>query len=90
MNQLHLFPTVIMETYLEAESKKNAFWILRLYESQGRYWLEKESGAGGKILDVRKWPMRDRAKALHQFNKKVAEKLNPKRLSPRKYKRVTH
>lgn len=88
MHQTHLFPTTIKQTRLEAKSKKNAFWVLKIIEHEGRYWLEKESGADGKVLDRRRWPMGSREHALHRYNKKVAEKLNPRRLSPRKYKRA--
>jgi hypothetical protein len=88
MQQLHLIPTPILEQHLIAKSVRNAFYILRLVECAGAYWIEKESGTGDKILDRRTWPMKSREAALKFFNRKIREKTNPGRGSPRKYKKA--
>jgi hypothetical protein len=88
MQQLHLIPTPILEQHLIAKSVRNAFYILRLMECAGAYWIEKESGTGDKILDRRSWPMTNRKAALKFFERKIREKMNPSRGSPRKYKRL--
>lgn len=79
--QLKLFEdTVLREVELIApESPKKAFWRLRLVFCRGAYRIDKESGGGGKILDRRSWPQRDRERAERVFDRKVAEKLKPGR-----------
>jgi hypothetical protein len=84
--QLHLFETVILEKYLEAKSARNAFYAIRIIEYCGNYIIEKESGIGDKTLDRRRWPMKSREAALKFFNRKIREKMNQSRGSPRKYK----
>lgn len=88
MRQLHLFETILREIRLEADSKKKAFYILRLIECRGAYSIEKISGAGGKILDRRRWPMPSLPAAEKRFNRTIKSKLNPDRNNPRKYREV--
>jgi len=55
-------------------------------ESMNEFYLIKESGAGDRLLDRRRWGPYPMAKALKLFERKIREKLNPDRASPRKYK----
>lgn len=84
--QLKLFErNVIFDVTLQADSSKHAFYRLKLVLDCGRYIVEKESGASGKVLDRRQWPQADRRKAERFFNRKLAVKLKPGRKSPRQY-----
>lgn len=85
MTQLHLFPTVIREIHLAADSPKKAFWRLMLIEDHGRYHLRKDSGIYEKVLDRRIWPQHCLKSALKTFDQKVNQKLRATRKSPRKY-----
>jgi hypothetical protein len=69
-----------------AKSARNAFYAIKIVEYCGKYTVEKESGTDDKILDRRRWPMKNREAALKFFNRKIREKMNPARGSPRKYK----
>lgn len=86
MIQLELFPMVLKTVLLKADSTKKAWWKLSLLEHNDRYFIEKQSGYMDKMLDRRWWPMADLDTAVLTFEKKVKQKLNPKRKSPRKYK----
>ncbi len=83
--QLQLFPNEIMMVFLQSDSPKKAWWRLTLIEHNECYALIKESGIKGRMLDRRMWPMRSAEKAKKMFDRKVKEKLNPSRKSPRKY-----
>ncbi len=68
-------------------SPKKAFyriWIAR--DDEGTFVVEKESGALGKVLDKRSWKYEDEKRAREFFRRKVKEKTNPQRKSPRIYK----
>lgn len=85
MDQLSLFPICLRMVKLQADSKKKAWWKLELLELNGEYFIEKQSGIPGKVLDTRKWPQNSLKSAVKTYNRKVKEKLNPERKSPRKY-----
>ena len=85
MRQLDLFPNQIRKVKLQADSAKKAWWQLELLELNGEYFIKKQSGIPGKVLDTRKWPQSDLKRAIMTYNRKVKAKLNPKRKSPRKY-----
>lgn len=86
--QLHLFPSILNQIELEApDSPRRAFYRLAIEECQGIYTVVKESGAGGKVLDVRRWQYESMNRALKKYDKLLTDKLNPQRKSPRKYKR---
>lgn len=88
MNQLHLFPTILKMIELEApDSPKKAFYRLMIEETMGIWAVVKESGAGGKVLDRRRWEMASAEKAVQRYERILRDKLNPNRGSPRKYKR---
>lgn len=78
-------PNIIDEIELEADSPKKAFYRLRMIYDDGYFYIEKESGAGGKILDKRKWLQKNREQMFKVYLRKLKQKLNPKRNSPRKY-----
>lgn len=74
--QLLLFGrNVIFDVTLNADSKKQAFYRLMLVLNNGKYYVEKESGANGKTLDRRQWPQPDRERAGLVFARKLAAKL---------------
>jgi hypothetical protein len=78
---------VIFEAELIAKSKRNAFYAIRIVEHCGNYTVEKESGINGKVCDRRTWPMKNRETAIKFFNRKIKQKMNPARGSPRVYKK---
>ena len=74
--QLLMFErNIIYDVYLVADSKKQAFYRLMLVFDGIKYFVEKESGAAGKILDRRQWQQPDRERAGLAFARKLAEKL---------------
>ena len=86
--QLKMFePTVFKKIDLVANSPKNAFYRLWLETHiDDGYTLKKESGSGSKVLDRRQWLFKSREIAEKNFDRRVRDKLNPDRNSPRKYK----
>ena len=83
--QLLMFErNIIYDVYLVADSKKQAFYRLMLVLNNGKYFVEKESGANGKTLDRRQWPQPDRERAGLVFARKLAAKLKNGK-SPRQY-----
>lgn len=85
MKQLDLFPVELRFIKLYAKSAKNAWWQLRLLDHNGKYYIEKQSGIPAKILDRRCWPQKNLETALKTYTRKVNQKLNPYRNSPRIY-----
>jgi len=77
---------VIKSYSLTAESKRHAFYNIGLYRTEGAYLVRKESGAGGKVADVRDWKFPDLGEAEKFLERKVREKTNPLRKSERKYR----
>ena len=68
------------------ESPQKAFyriWIEKVGEKS--FLVQKESGAAGKVLDRRSWKYDDEGRAWAFYRRKVREKTNPKRKSPRIY-----
>lgn len=83
--QLQLFErNIIYDVYLVADSKKQAFYRLRLVYDGIKYFVEKESGAGGRVLDRRQWHQPDQERAGLVFARKLAAKLKDGK-SPRQY-----
>ncbi len=78
---------ILASEYLVAEnSPRKAFYRLNVIEwDYGRFEVRKESGAGQKLLDSRAWEFNDHNEAMQFFKRKIREKLNPERKSPRKY-----
>jgi len=67
------------------ESPKKAFYALNLLKDEKGYHVAKESGWGNNVLDRRLWFFSDETKAFGFYNRKIREKLNDKRKSPRRY-----
>lgn len=83
--QTSMFPNVLRRIDLTADSPRKAWWRLTLVECMGQYYLVKESGIKGHLLDRRKWPVKNLRKALILFDKKVKLKTDPNRNSKRIY-----
>jgi hypothetical protein len=84
--QLSMFPKIIKQVELKADSKKSAFYRIEIVEEGGEYSVEKYSGIHDKVLDHRKWPMQDIEKCEKFVNRKIREKTNEQRKSRRIYK----
>jgi len=84
--QLHLFePTLLKEARLRAGSPRLAFYRLALFSNRGRYEIRKESGARDRVMDERIWQFDRYARAKKIFDRKIQEKTDLNRRSPRKY-----
>jgi len=81
---------VIEQILLEdSNSPRKAFYRLSIYEKEeGGYLIEKSSGAGGSVLDRRRWEKQTREEADRMFRSIIREKTNPARKSPRRYRIV--
>lgn len=87
MYQTHLTEYSIKSIYLVAvESPRKAWWYLELFEVFGNFFLFKASGIENRRLDLRQWPMPDLATAEKEFDRRVRQKLDPRR-KKRKYKK---
>lgn len=85
--QLKMFDATILDSAeLVADSPKKAFYRIKLVVKEGDYYVEKESGAQDKVLDRRRWTAITMDAAEILYKKKLREKLNPTRKSPRKYR----
>lgn len=88
--QLSLFPIVLEEADLLAlNSPRQTFYRIWIEENAGLYSIVKESGAGGKVLDRRSWKAETAEEAKGFLDRKLKEKTNPARKSPRRYTRLT-
>lgn len=86
MVQLKIFEVTILEhAELICESPKMAFWNIRLEHDCGTFYVIKESGSRGKILDRRTWKHEKYEAAKKDYDRRLRLKLNPERKSPRKY-----
>jgi len=84
--QLNIFePTVIKSALLKANSPRDAFYRLWLEHDDDVYAIRKESGSGKRVQDRRRWVFQDYDKALRFYERRIQEKTNPERKSPRKY-----
>lgn len=86
MEQNHQLPVIISSAYLIADSKKKAFYSIFLVFSGDGYLVVKDSGIHNKVLDHRSWEIEDYESAKKFYDRKLREKLNPNRNSPRKYR----
>lgn len=86
MKQLSLFdPFVLRMSRLVAASPRRAFYELRLEQIGVRFLVAKSSGAGRRVLDERTWDFGSLEEAGKFYDRKLREKTNPGRRSPRKY-----
>ena len=92
--QLSLFPQKLCSAQLvAADSPRSAFYRIWIADHNGIYWLIKESGIKGlkgRVLDKRSWPFDNFEAAEKVFNRRIKEKTDPERKSPRKYKLIHH
>ena len=87
--QLSLFPDIIRSAHLvAADSPRKAFYRIWIEANAGLYSVRKASGVGSKVLDRRRWPADTLDQAVKMFEKVVADKTNPNRKSPRKYRLI--
>lgn len=80
---------VLRRERLAAESAKHAFYELSLVEVEIGYLIEKRSGAQRETLDTDVWFKPTLSAATRFFERKLKQKTNPARQSPRKYHPVT-
>ncbi len=85
--QLNLFkPVSIKEVCLIVpHSPGQTFYNIRLEVYGGKYLVKKESGTRGKIWDRRLWTFESFDQAKKYFERRIKEKTNRNRKSPRKY-----
>ena len=89
--QLSLFPQKLCSAYLvAADSPSSAFYRMWIADYNEVYLLIKESGIKGRVLDKRSWPFENIEEAEKVFNRRIKEKTDPERKSPRKYKLIHH
>ena len=67
------------------DTPRKTFYSIRIEECHGMFRVLKVSGALGKVWDKRTWefPTLDEAERL--FSRRIKEKTDPERRSPRKY-----
>ena len=80
------FERKLRETRLEADT--GAYYALTLIEIAGGYLVSKKSGVGDRKPHEEAWFRRHRDEAEARFESIVADKINPERKSPRKYRIV--
>ena len=87
--QMSLFPDRLDSAYLIAQgSPRKAFYRIWIEKSGGRIVVMKESGAKGRVLDRRCWPMENEDEARKLFDRQLKSKTNSERKSPRIYRLV--
>jgi hypothetical protein len=87
--QLNLFkPHIIKKAHLSAPSPRKAFYRMRLESHLGRYMILKESGIGERVMDQRRWVFGSLEEAEKSYTRRVMQKTDPNRRSPRKYKPI--
>jgi hypothetical protein len=89
VEQLSLFTVTLRSAYLEAcDSPKKAFYRIWIEESDGKIKVVKESGIKGRVLDRRSWLCADRGQAEKAYRRRIDQKTDPLRNSPRKYRLI--
>jgi hypothetical protein len=90
LKQLTLFPDIICSAYLVAVgSPRQAFYRIWVEANDDIFTVVKESGVQkGRVLDKRAWRFECREDAQELFDRRIKEKTNPERNSPRKYTTV--
>ncbi len=64
---------------------RKTFYSIRIEECRGTFRVLKVSGALGKVWDKRTWEFSTLDEAERLFNRRIKEKTDPRRRSPRKY-----
>ena len=89
--QLGLFPDIVCSAYLVAgDSPKSAFYRIWIEVNAGLYTVIKESGIKDRVLNKRAWPQASLEEARKLFDRRIKEKTNSERKSPRKYQLIDH
>ncbi|MFZ0931352.1 MAG: hypothetical protein WAN11_22295 [Syntrophobacteraceae bacterium] len=64
---------------------RQTFYSIRIEDHHGTFRVCKVSGARGKVWDKRVWEFSTFGEAEALFNRRIKEKTDPGRRSPRKY-----
>lgn len=79
-------PKVLKNAHLVVlNTPRKTFYSIRIEECDGRFRVLKVSGALGKVWDERIWEFSTLGEAEALFTRRIKEKTDPKRRSPRKY-----
>jgi len=76
---------ILMRVRLESNSVLGAWYELSLVATKIGFLIEKHSGAHGRGRQLETWFRRDIVGAEKKYSRILADKVNPKRKSPRKY-----
>ena len=87
MMQLQAFGPKILKTahLVVLNSPRKTFYSIRIEECDGEFRVVKVSGAVGKVWDKRTWAFSTLQEAERLFSRRIKEKTDPDRHSPRKY-----
>lgn len=76
---------ILNTAQLTAVSPRQAFYHLWLAEADGRYYVGKISGAGGRPWHHQVWEYETLTAAAAFFRRRLHQKTNPQRRSRRRY-----
>jgi len=83
-------PKVVKNVHLVvSNTPRQTFYSIWIEEHHGTFRVHKASGAQGRVWDERVWEFASLDEAERLFNRRVKEKTDPNRRSPRKY-RIKH
>ncbi|GKT10455.1 hypothetical protein [Desulforhabdus sp. TSK] len=79
-------PKVVKNAHLVVfDTLRQTFYSIWIKEHCGKYRVRKASAARGRVWDERTWEFVSLDEAERFFNRRIREKTDPKRRSPRKY-----
>jgi hypothetical protein len=79
-------PKVLKNVHLVVlNTLRKTFYSIQIEEADGVFRVLKVSGALGKVWDKRTWEFSTLDEAERHFNRRIKEKTDPERRSPRKY-----
>ncbi|MDY0279030.1 MAG: hypothetical protein RBR35_00545 [Salinivirgaceae bacterium] len=79
-------PKVVKNAHLVvSDTPRQTFYSIWIEEDCGTFRVHKVSGARGRVWDKRMWEFVSLGEAERLFNRRVREKTDPNRRSPRKY-----
>ena len=80
-------PKVVKNVHLVvSNTTRQTFYSIWIEENHGTFRVHKASGARGRVWDERVWEFASLDEAERLFNRRVKEKTDPNRRSPRKYR----
>jgi len=83
-------PNVVKNVHLMvSDTPRQTFYSIWIEEHDETFRVHKVSGARGRVWDERVWEFASLDEAERLFNRRVKEKTDPNRRSPRKY-RIKH